>query len=136
MTTPRDLERQQDYLRPPRRDGGVDLNLEGEDVEGKYASSGEYYILTKVGLDFHTGESTANLVELSPIDLDFDADTPPPDRVLKTQNLDIDLRDNHIPEIKAQSRREQYIGPEGTTYRTPKTRPTRPRGGRDMGRRR
>ena len=101
-------------LRPILPGGGKPEVVEKGD--GKFVTRGKYRALTEVNLDFHTGESTANLVELSPVDLTFTSEVPPPARLLATRNLDFGLQEGPVPRVTYKARREQIISDKGSTY--------------------
>ena len=104
--------------------------------EGKYVTRAKYHALSKVDLNFHTGDSTADLVELSPVDLTFASEVPPPARLLATRNLDFGIEEGLVPEIRYKARREQIVSEKGTTHKRPQSKGSRPRGTRDLVRRR
>ena len=101
-----------------------------ESGDGLHPGDTEYVALSKVNIDFHTGETTSELLGVSPVDIEYNSETPPT-QSLSTRNLDFDFSDDSKPEVKRKKRRELIASERGTTYREPRPNKIRPRGGRD-----
>ena len=91
----RSLRNEDQFIDPDQYDlakvAGEQQTLDLDDVEGgKYAEGANYVALSHVKVDVNTGESTSNLMGISPIDYEF-GDTPPPEGRLSTRNVDFDV---------------------------------------------
>ena len=83
----------------------------------KNLSAIEYEALTSVRLDLQTGEAESTLLDVSPIDLDFDAPHPPQTKTLATRNLDLVIDDAGRLNAGPQWKREHIIHEGRSTHR-------------------
>ena len=103
----------------------IEVEKEGE---GEFVTRAKYMTLVQTDIDLHTGETNSDLLGISPVNLKFDDDLPPPQRVLALRNLDIDTSGT-VPEVKQVIRREHIINDRGSTNRAPRAyRRNAPRG--------
>ena len=110
-------------------DEPIEVEKEGE---GEFVTRAKYRTLVETDIDLHTGETNSDLLGISPVNLKFDDDLPPPQRVLALRNLNIDTSGG-VPEVKQIIRREHIINDRGSTNRAPRVyRRNAPRGQKDI----
>ena len=84
--------------------------------EEKYARTARYRVLADIDLDLHSNEARSTLVDLSPVDFEYNSKVPPPHGVLKGRNLDIDIDRSGAPTVKHVQQREHKHTGSGLTY--------------------
>ena len=92
--------------------GYVDTDTSSQELprtqEGKFVNEATYEITSRIRVDLETGEHTSQLVNRTPVNLDYQSDAPPKNKQLLGRNIDILVDRSGTPTVR-QIRERQLV---------------------------
>ena len=92
--------------------GYADIDTSSQELprtqEGKFVNEATYEITSRIRVDLETGEHTSQLVNRTPVNLDYQSDVPPKNKQLLGRNIDILVDRSGTPTVR-QIRERQLV---------------------------